>query len=84
MRMCNGKNATNCNLFLFFQCKKTFTVGEKLRHIYCVHACAHVKRKSNTFLFFFIGINARAPPEPYYGRIIGSFTEFAHGIKVKL
>ncbi|KAG5670982.1 hypothetical protein PVAND_001209 [Polypedilum vanderplanki] len=27
------------------------------------------------------GINARAPPEPYYGRYIGTFTEFAHGIK---
>ncbi|CRL05403.1 CLUMA_CG018002, isoform B [Clunio marinus] len=28
-----------------------------------------------------IGINARAPPEPYYGRTIGQFTDFAHGIK---
>jgi hypothetical protein len=68
----------------YFSSFFTFTVGEKLRHIYYVHACAHVKRKSNTFFYFFIGINARAPPEPYYGRLIGSFTEFAHGIKVKL
>ena len=54
---------------------------------YYVHACAHVERKSKTFFYyyihFFTGINARAPPEPYYGRLIGSFTEFAHGIKVK-
>lgn len=30
------------------------------------------------------GINARAPPEPYYGRAIGQFTDFAHGIKVRI
>lgn len=34
-----------------------------------------------------VGINAREyrmarPPEPYYGREIGKFTEFAHGIRV--
>lgn len=33
-------------------------------------------------IFCFSGINARAPPEPYYGRTIGQFTDFAHGIKV--
>lgn len=33
---------------------------------------------------YFIGINARAPPEPYYGRTIGQFTDFAHGIRVKM
>lgn len=26
----------------------------------------------------------RAPLEPYYGRYIGPFTEFAHKIKVKI
>jgi hypothetical protein len=31
--------------------------------------------------FIFSGINAR-PPEPYYGRLIGHFTEYAHGVKV--
>ncbi|XP_055676424.1 protein Skeletor, isoforms B/C isoform X2 [Lutzomyia longipalpis] len=26
-------------------------------------------------------LHSRAPPEPYYGRLIGQLTEFAHGIK---
>lgn len=29
-----------------------------------------------------IAVAGRAPPEPYYGRYIGEFTNFAHGIKV--
>ena len=33
------------------------------------------------FLFYF-SAHGRAPPEPYYGRFIGKFTNFAHGIKV--
>lgn len=31
----------------------------------------------------FSGINARAPPENYFGRTIGQFTDFAHGIRVR-
>lgn len=31
---------------------------------------------------FLIPADGRAPPEPYYGRFIGQFTNFAHGIKV--
>lgn len=27
-------------------------------------------------------VDCRAPVEPYYGRYIGPFTEFAHGITV--
>lgn len=36
------------------------------------------------YVFFFFSANARAPPEPYYGRYVGIFTDFAHGIKVSL
>jgi hypothetical protein len=39
----------------------------------------------NIWVFFAgIFIHARAPPENYYGRFIGTFTEFAHGIQVTM
>lgn len=33
---------------------------------------------------FILTANGRAPLEPYYGRYIGNFTEFAHKIMVRL
>lgn len=33
---------------------------------------------------FNITVEGARPPEPYYGREIGSFTDFAHGIKVSI
>lgn len=41
----------SCSLFFF---SFTFIVGEKPRHIYYVHACAHVERKSKTFFFIIL------------------------------
>lgn len=33
---------------------------------------------------FILTANGRAPLEPYYGRYIGNFTEFAHKIMVRV
>lgn len=68
--------------FIFFFLLHLLWVKNHGIFIICMHA---LMWKENLKLFIiFIGINARAPPEPYYGRLIGNFTEFAHGIKVTI
>lgn len=44
-----------------------------------------INHKFNLDLRFLFNVaNGRAPLEPYYGRFIGNFTEFAHKIKVHI
>lgn len=59
-------------------CKKNSRMNKRERWNDIVNAII-----SKNF-FIFLGINARAPPEPYYGKEIGLFTDFAHGIKVNV
>lgn len=42
-----------------------------------------INHQYSNVCFLFLA-NGRAPLEPYYGRYIGNFTEFAHKIKVNL
>lgn len=41
-----------------------------------------INKSQISYFHFPIAANGRAPLEPYYGRYIGNFTEFAHKIKV--
>lgn len=64
--------------FLFL-CRLCQSVKRKIKHHFDQKSINH-----EILVIFLLPANGRAPLEPYYGRYIGNFTEFAHKIKVCL